>query len=44
MAANRVAAGQPADKVLMVEGHEDQHMIWNLLESHGYLRALMFWT
>lgn len=26
----------PADKVLLVEGEDDQHLFWNLLEFHGY--------
>lgn len=25
----------PLEKVLLVEGADDQHMVWNLLESHG---------
>ena len=32
----RYASDEPADKVLLVEGQDDQHVFWNLLERHGY--------
>ena len=39
-ASKRADKYGPPNKVLLVEGADDQHMVWNLLESHGIDQGL----